>query len=168
MTIDHSKNTRNGAVAVSPLGPADRGRMLAHLLALAPADRALRFGFVSDDAAIARYVAAIDFDGSVVLGVADLGGALVGMAHVAFEGDVAELGLSVAAGARRRGVGNALARAALRAAERRGAREFRFDCAASNVGMRRLAEQLGMPVVADGSQSIARRQLVPPRVMAAA
>ena len=45
MTIDHANNARSGRVAVSPLGAADRARILAHLLALEPADRALRFGF---------------------------------------------------------------------------------------------------------------------------
>jgi hypothetical protein len=39
------------------------------------------------------------------------------------------------------------------------AREFRFDYAATNVGMRRLAEDLGMADHAEGSHSIARRLL---------
>jgi GNAT superfamily N-acetyltransferase len=167
MTIDRVNDTRVCPIRVQALGPSDRGRILEHLLALEGADRVLRFGLVSDDDAIARYVAAIDFDRSAVLGVARADGALAGLAHVAFDGEVAELGLSVKPGARRRGVGGALASSALRAAERRGAREFRFDCAASNVGMRRLAEQLGMPITAEGSESIARRRLAPRRAAAA-
>lgn len=145
--------------AIQPLGPDDRARIRAHLLALDLADRALRFGVASDADAVARYVDAIDFDGASVLGAVAPDASLIGLAHVALDGAVADLGISVSSGQRQRGVARALAGAALREAERLGAREFRFDSTATNRGMRRLAQQLGMQVTADGTEMAARRAL---------
>ncbi len=145
--------------AIRQLGASDPPRALAHLLALDAADRVLRFGVATDDAAIARYVDSIAFDSQAALGAIDADGALIGFAHVPVIGNVAELGLSVTRGHRRRGVALALAAAALRAAERAGAGEFRFHSAASNDGMRRLAQQLGMALDVEGSELIARRLL---------
>lgn len=129
-------------------------------MALDGPDRTLRFGVISDADAVARYIAAIDFECSTVLGATERDSdALVGLAHVALADGVADLGLSVASDARRRGVGRALAAAALREAQRLDAVEFRFDGATANTGMRRLAKHLGMRVDADGSEFVARRLL---------
>ena len=141
------------------LHAADRDRIHAHLLALDPADRFLRFGAATDADGIARYVAGIAFAGNSVLGVEDEDGALIALGHLALHEDYAELGISVSSGHRQRGIGRALAAAALRVAESTDAAEFRFHFAATNDAMRRLAQQLGMDVSAEGSDLIARRAL---------
>lgn len=152
---------RAGPYVVERLHSADAPAVLAHLIALSPADRSLRFGAAFDDAAVARYVASIEFDRGVVLGARAPGGALLGIAHVALARGVAELGLSIAGGQRRRGVASALATAALREAERLGAHEFRLHCAADNTGMRRIAVRLKMDVSVEGADVLARRRLQP-------
>lgn len=151
---------------IQPLGPEDRERILRHLMSLDEGDRFLRFGVAHDADALARYVDAIDFDSSSVLGAALADGSLIGLAHIALVGAVAELGISVSASQRQRGVAGALAGAALREAQRLGAREFRFESAASNTGMRKLARQLGMQVNAEGADLVAQRSLVAPGVPA--
>jgi len=142
---------------IEQLGADDRPRILEHLLSLDEAGRAVRFGVATDAEIIERYVASIDFDRGRVLGAVGPDGALLGLGHIAVSGESAELGLSVSSAQRRRGVAGALTRAALREADRLGAREFRFHYSATNMAMRRLAVQFGMQVSTDGSELIARR-----------
>ena len=142
---------------IAQLNAEDRPRVLEHLLSLDEAGRASRFGVATDAEVVERYVASIDFDSDRVLGAVAPDGALVGLAHIAVRGATAELGLSVSSAQRRRGVAGALTRAALREADRIGAREFRFHYSSTNIPMRRLAAQFGMRVSPDGSELIARR-----------
>src|SRR4051812_45644734 len=93
---------------VQRLNASARDAYLAHLAALLPADVRLRFGSTLSADAIAAYVQRIDFDHDALFGVYGAGLDLVGAAHLAFGGDIAELGVSVATGARRRGVGGAI------------------------------------------------------------
>ena len=144
---------------IERLGDGNRADVRAHLLALDAADRALRFGVTSDADAVERYVARLDFERDVFLGARARDSALVGLAHVALVDGIADLGVSVSGHARRSGVAAALAHAALREAQRRGASEFRFDFVAGNAGMRRLARQLAMTVSRDGNEFLARRAL---------
>jgi GNAT superfamily N-acetyltransferase len=160
--MTNERRHRQRRPAVRRLGSHERDRIRQHLLALDDADRAVRFGTAAGDDAIARYVETLDFGRDTLLGVRAPGGALLGLAHVALAGGTAELGLSVSAGARSRGLGRALAEAALAEAIRCGASEFRFDCSAANAGMRALAAHLGMPVVDDGGHSVARLPLRAP------
>jgi hypothetical protein len=44
-----------------PLSEINRPDVLAHLLALSPADRYLRFGYAASDTQIERYVASLNF-----------------------------------------------------------------------------------------------------------
>lgn len=145
--------------AVRRLLPADRHRVVDHFLALDAADRGLRFGAAADDAAVERYVQSIDFVRDAVLAVEAEDGALSAVAHVAHHGGLAELGVSVACDRRQRGLASSLADAALRAAREAGASEFRFHCAATNEGMRRIASRLGMTIESEGSELTARRRL---------
>lgn len=73
------------------------------------------------------------------------------------ERGVGELGVSVAPRGRRRGIGVALARHALPEAKRAGAREFRFEYAADNDAMLRIAAALRMRLTRCGSEVSARR-----------
>ncbi|MGZ8274509.1 MAG: GNAT family N-acetyltransferase [Burkholderiaceae bacterium] len=150
---------RVAAYVVQSLTPQDRARILRHLMSLDDGDRWLRFGVAHDADALARYVAAIDFDSSSVLGAALTDGSLIGVAHIALRDAVAELGISVSPGQRQNGVAGALAAAALREAQRMGAQEFRFESSASNAGMRRLARQLGMHISAQGAELVAQRSV---------
>ena len=159
MTTNQPALSRVAPYVIQPLGPADRPRILAHLLALDADDRRLRFGAGGDAEVVARYVSAIDFDTGSVLGACAPDGSLLGVAHVARGGTTADLGISVVPGARQQGVAGALAAAALREARRTGAREFRFDSSATNAGMRHLARQLGMHVCAEGTELVACRML---------
>ena len=144
-------------------------QILEHLMRLDPSDRRRRFGLPRDGSDLARYVAAIDDVRDVILGAVTASGELLGVAHLAIEGDVAELGLTVDRRARRRGVGLALAQRSLLEAQRAGAREFRFDCAADNDGMRAIADRLQMEFDRDGVDAVARRAVTPvvPEALAA-
>lgn len=153
--------TRVTPYVVHRLSSTEREAITAHLIALDDHDRSLRFGVATDAAAVARYVDAIDFEQGMVLGAMTAAGALAGVAHLALDGTIAEVGLSVRPGDRQRGVAAALAAAALREAGRLGADELRIHCTASNRGMRRIAERLGMDITADGSDLLARRRLRP-------
>lgn len=133
--------------------------MLEHLLALDNTDRSMRFGISTDGDAVARYLDSIDFDMGAVLGARAPEGILAGLAHVALGDSTADLGLSVLAQHRQRGVASTLAAAALREAQRLQADELRVHCAATNAAMRRIAARLGMDVSAEGSDVIACRRL---------
>lgn len=159
MKTTQSKTPRVDPYVVQPLGADDRPRIVQHLLALDGSDRFLRFRASTHADLIARYVDGIDFDAGVVLGAVTPDRALIGVAHIALDAGVAELGISVATEQRQKGVAGALAAAGLREAQRLGARQFRFASAATNDGMRRLAQQLGMIVSAEGSEMTAHRSL---------
>jgi len=93
------------------LGAEQRSQIFRHLVALDAGSRVLRFGSPTPDEAVARYVAAIDFERDIVVGVSeeDL---LVGIAHLAVYKErsdrVGELGISVSAEARHRHLGQEL------------------------------------------------------------
>ena len=95
-------------IPVQRLSANARRAYLAHLVALEDVDVRLRFGSRLPAPAIERYVEGIDFDRDALFGVHGAGMRLVGAAHLAFGDDLAELGLSVSPGSRRKGVGAAL------------------------------------------------------------
>src|SRR5258708_37797677 len=91
-------NRPRGAImtfAIQRLNEGVRASLVAHFLALPMRDRSLRFGAALAPTVIAKYVDGIDFDRDAVLGLHDDRLALVGVAHVAFVDDLAEVGLSV-------------------------------------------------------------------------
>jgi RimJ/RimL family protein N-acetyltransferase len=147
-------------LTVRRLTSADRTAVREHLLSLPPADRRLRFGHGSVEP-IGRYVDAIDFDRQHVIGAFAPQGELVALAHLPIVQGVAELGVSVSPRHRHRRLGLMLARRALEAAARAGAREFRFEFAPANEPMRRIAHALGLDVRRDGTELAARRRLAP-------
>jgi GNAT superfamily N-acetyltransferase len=104
---------------VAQLGPAHRGLIRAHLLALSYEDRRLRFGHVPSDVSITSYVRAIRFSRDAAFGAFDEPGGLIGFGHLASAADGVEFAISVDSGARRRGIGLALLnRAAVHARNR--------------------------------------------------
>lgn len=148
-------------VAVQRLNANARAALATHLLALSPEDRRLRFGSSLAPEAIAAYVARIDFDRDAVFAVHDDRLALVGVAHVAFGEDNAELGLSVLATHRGRGVGSALfGRAAAHARNRFVARLF-MHCLTENAAIMHIARKSGMEIVVDAGDADAHLELAP-------
>src|SRR5262245_23734498 len=95
-------------IVVHRLNESARAALRVHFLALSSEDRRLRFASTLSAESVIAYVDGIDFDRDAVFGVRDDSLRLVGVAHVAFGDDVAELGLSVLPAHRGHGVGSAL------------------------------------------------------------
>ena len=146
--------------AVQRLDASVRAMLAAHFLALPVADRYLRFGRVAPPF-IAAYVDRIDFEHDAVFGVHDDRLALVGAAHVAFEGGLAELGLSVLPAYRGRGVGGALFKRALAHARNRRIPRFFIHFLAENAPVMRMAQRFGMRIVTRAGEADADLELPP-------
>jgi len=146
---------------VQRLTEGARPALLPHFLALSAEDRRLRFGASLAAERIAAYVAEIDLGRDALFGVFDDALALVGVAHVAFADDVAELGISVLPGHRGRGAGRALfARAAEHARNRFVPRLF-MHCLAENAAIMHIARSSGMDIVAEAGDADAHLALSP-------
>ncbi|HUO79833.1 MAG TPA: GNAT family N-acetyltransferase [Steroidobacteraceae bacterium] len=123
------------------LNPSHRPALRAHFCALSRRDAYLRFGTFVGPESIDQYVDGIDFERSTVLGVYGDALELLGVAHLCPERDVVELGISVLAGARRRGIGTLLMRRALGHARIAGASRLFMHCLAENDDLMRLARK---------------------------
>jgi GNAT superfamily N-acetyltransferase len=140
-------------VHVQRLPEGSRAGLERHFLSLEAEDVRLRFGVSIGAGAIVRYVASIDFDVDAVLGVHDESLSIIGVAHVAFTGSLAELGVSVLPGHRGRGIGTALlARAAGHVRNRFVTRLF-MHCLAENAGMLHIARKLGMTICVEAGEA---------------
>lgn len=149
------------SVVVQRLDERARAALLAHFLALPWEDRRLRFGTPLSPESIASYVEKIDFDRDAVFAVHDDRLTLVGVAHVAFGDDLAELGLSVLPEHRGHGVGGALfERAATHARNRLVPRLF-MHCLAENAPIMRIARRFGMDIVTEVGDADAHLALPP-------
>lgn len=147
---------RAGATPIRELGPSERPLFLAHLLALGPDDRYLRFGNPLSDEAIGRYVARIDLSVDTVFGIFDDALLLAAAGHfspmpTATSGDealgrCAEFGLSVATDARGRGLGTALFLRAAGHARNLAIRSLFMHCLSENRAMMRIARNAGMEI----------------------
>ncbi len=144
---------------------ADRAAITEHFLALDREDRRLRFGAYLHDDAIRALEERIDFERDEIFGIFDDELRLAAVVHVAFYPDKAELGLSVRAGWRGRGLGNALFARAVMHLTNRGVREVFVHCLGENAAMMHLARRNAMGVVPDGPETDARLRL--PRATAA-
>ena len=146
---------------VQRLTEASRPALRQHFLSLDSEDVRLRFGVTISPASIINYVDRIDFDADAVFGVHDDDLALVGVAHVGFSGDLAELGVSVLSAHRGQGVGSALlARAAEHVRNRFVTRLF-MHCLAENATMLHIARKLGMQICVDTGEADAFLKLAP-------
>lgn len=151
---------------IAKLGPHHRKRVLAHLLSLSPDDRRLRFGSFANDEAIERYVKGIHFTRDAVFGAVDSCARLAAVVHVAFErgGDLtsAELGISVHADFRRRGLGLTLLRRAAEHARNRGAKKLVMTYVPDNTALEELTKRCGMHLSPDPLEPLAYLDLDPP------
>ncbi|HUO80638.1 MAG TPA: GNAT family N-acetyltransferase [Steroidobacteraceae bacterium] len=121
------------------LNAAHRTALITHFTALSRRDAYLRFGSHRSAEAIADYVNGIDFGRATVLGVYGDALELLGVAHLCPDGALIELGISVLARARRRGIGTLLMRRALAHARLVGAQRLFMHCLAENDDLMRLA-----------------------------
>ena len=148
-------------VAIHRLGDGARATVTAHFLALPTRDRRLRFGTSLAPRVIASYVDGIDFDRDAVFGVHDDRLVLVGLAHVAFEDDRAELGLSVLPAYRGLGLGVALFKRALAHARNRCTPRLFMHYVSENAAIMRIARRFGMDIVARAGDAYAHLDLPP-------
>ena len=144
----------------------DRARVALsrHFLALAPEDRRLRFGSPLSAELIVQYVERIDFDRDAVFAVHDMGLRLVAVAHVAFLGNQAELGLSVLPGHRGRGIGSALFERGAEHARNRSVPRLYMHCLNENAAVVHIARKFGMHIVAEAGDADAYLELPPASV----
>jgi RimJ/RimL family protein N-acetyltransferase len=147
--------------AIQRLGARSSDALVAHFLALTPADRRLRFGASLASERIAAYVDEIDFTRDAVFAAHDDRLAPIGVAHVAFTDEQAELGLSVSAGHRGCGVGSALFERATTHARNRLVPRLFMHCLAENAPVMRIARRFGMIVVTESGDAEAHLALSP-------
>lgn len=152
---------------IRSLGPRQRPRILAHLLALDDQDRYLRFGYAATDAHIGRYVDRLDFERDEVFGVHDWRLDLVAMAHLAYLGhDVdhptsAEFGVSVLPRLRGCGVGARLFERACLHARNRSIDILLVHALTENRAMLHIARAAGATLDQQGADATAKLNLPP-------
>ena len=165
------RDVRSPAVAavmvpIRSLGPSETGRIVQHLLSLAPADRYLRFGYAANDDQIERYVASINFERDEIFGIYNRRLELIAVAHLAFavEADFtscAEFGVSVLVHARGRGYGMRLFDRAVMHARNEGVHMMFIHALSENTNMLNIARGAGAIVERDGPESDAYLRLPP-------
>jgi len=156
-------------VPIRSLGPRHRERIVAHLMALDPRSRYLRFGYQPSDAQVARYVDTLDFEHDEVFGIFNRRLELIAMAHLAYRrADAtrgreasAEFGVSVVPHARRRGFGRRLFEHAMLHARNRGVVSIFIHALSENTAMLKIARDAGATVHRDGPETEAWLALPP-------
>jgi len=147
---------------VAQLGPAHRGLIVAHLLALSAEDRRLRFGHAISDVSIARYARQIRFVRDAAFGAFDDTNRLLGFGHLAFGSDGAEFAISVDRPARSQGIGLALLTRASLHARNRGYELLAMLYMTENASLASLARRAGMQIACDPIECRAYIGLKPP------
>lgn len=153
-------------VPIRSIGSSHGERIAAHLLALNPNDRYLRFGYAANDEQIARYVESLNFERDEIFGIYNRKLELIAMAHLAFSTDpalksCAEFGVSVLAHARGRGYGARLFDRAVVHARNDGVEMMFIHALSENTAMLNIARKAGARIERDGSESEAYLTLVP-------
>ncbi len=153
-------------VPIRSMGPAQSHRILAHLLALDPHDRYLRFGYAATDEQIGRYVESLNFERDELFGIFNRKLELIAMAHLAFSVDparrsCAEFGVSVSRSVRGRGYGDRLFERAVMHARNEGVDMLFIHALSENTAMLRIARKAGAVIERDGPESEAHLRLPP-------
>ncbi len=153
-------------IPIRSLGPGHRGRILAHLLALEPDDRFLRFGYAATDEQVGRYVDQLDFEHDDIFGIYNRKLELIAMAHLAYSRDpqasrCAEFGVSVLAKARGRGYGTRLFERAVIHARNDGVDLLFIHALSENAAMLAIARKAGATLERFGSETEAHLRLPP-------
>lgn len=144
-------------------------RIEAHLLALSPDDRYMRFGYAASDEQIQRYVQSINFAKDDVFGIYNRKLELIAVAHLALSTDeqhqaCAEFGVSVSEYARGRSYGAQLFDRAVMHARNHGIQLLFIHTLSENTAMLKIARNAGAIVEREGSESNAHLRLPPPDV----
>lgn len=133
--------------SIRRLWPVERRLFTEHLLRLDAEDRLLRFQGYTSDEAIDAYVESLDWFAGVVLAFF-VDGEVRAAAHLSWTRGrlvrTGEIGLSVEAEFRRRGVGTALLRRSMTVARNRFVSDVELLCMPENTAMRRVAAHLGL------------------------
>jgi RimJ/RimL family protein N-acetyltransferase len=154
-------------VPIRSLGAGHRRRIAAHLMALEPHDRYLRFGYPANDEQIRRYVDQLDFDRDDIFGIFNRKLDLIAMAHLAFIPSEpgapagAEFGVSVLASARSRGYGSRLFDRAVTHARNEGVELMFIHALSENTAMIKIARKAGARLEREGSETEAYLRLPP-------
>ena len=152
-------------VPIKEIGRDELPFIVAHLIALNPDDRRLRFGQYLTDAAIAKYSATIDFERDGVFGVYDEDLQLRALCHVAtIENStvkLAELGLSIHEHFRGNGIGSLLFSRAKTFARNAHIERIFIHCLSENRAMRHIATKAGMTQESMGGEVDAQLLLKP-------
>ena len=134
------------SIAVQRLTESARPKLVEHFQKFGPDDTRLRFGSPLPPETIAAYVESIDFAADAVFGVHGEELDIVGVAHVAFGADAAELGVSVLPEHRGKGVGSALFARAVEHVRNRFVTRVYMHCLAENAAMMHIAQAAGMTI----------------------
>lgn len=153
-------------VPIRSMGRAQAHRIRAHLLALDPHDRYLRFGYAATDEQIGRYIERLNFERDELFGIFNRKLELIAMAHLAFSVDpacrsCAEFGVSVAKSARGRGYGGRLFERAVMHARNEGVTMLFIHALSENTAMLRIARKAGAVIEREGPESEAHLRLPP-------
>jgi len=145
-------------VPIRSIGPSHGERIAAHLLALDPQDRYLRFGYAANDEQIHRYVSGLNFERDEIFGIYNRKLELIAMAHLAFSTNpelqsCAEFGVSVLKQARGRGYGARLFDRAVIHARNEGVAMMFIHALSENTAMLNIARKAGATIERDGSES---------------
>lgn len=153
-------------VPIRSLAPRHRDRIGAHLLALEPHDRYLRFGYAASDEQVCRYVDQLDFERDEIFGIFNRRLELIAMAHLAFIHEVgaqpgAEFGVSVLKKARGRGFGARLFDRAAMHARNEGVELMFIHALSENTAMIKIARNAGATLERAGGETEAYLRLPP-------
>jgi RimJ/RimL family protein N-acetyltransferase len=167
MSDDQPTQHPTRIVPIRSLGSGHRRRIAAHLMALEPHDRYLRFGYPANDEQIRRYVDHLDFDRDDIFGIFNRKLDLIAMAHLAFIPSEpgappgAEFGVSVLAGARGRGYGSRLFDRAVTHARNEGVELMFIHALSENTAMIKIARHAGARLEREGSETEAYLRVPP-------
>jgi ribosomal protein S18 acetylase RimI-like enzyme len=138
----------HGELHFRALTDSDIPAIEQHFLALAPHDRQARFLSTTSDEVVIAYARELSPSHAVLIGAFDPRNVLIGLAeaHTADARCGVDLGVSVDAAFRRRGIGRRLVARAVALAFARGARSAHFNFAPTNGALSRLVQSLGARV----------------------
>lgn len=154
------------SVPIRRIGSRHLVAITAHLLALDPHDRYLRFGYAANDEQIRRYADGLNFARDELFGIFNRHLELIALAHLAYSVDpqcasCAEFGVSVSKHARGRGYGRLLFERAVLHARNEGVQLLFIHALSENTAMLTIARKAGASIERDGPESEAHLRLPP-------
>lgn len=150
-------------MSIRILLPSERSQFAEHLKRLDWDDRLMRFESSVTDEYIDKYVAGIG-PRDTIIGFFDDQCTLRAAAHVAFNADLADLGLSVERQHRRQGIGSTLLDRAIDYARFK-AKRFSSQCLTQNRWMMTRLRQYGFVIETERDVAVAEVELNPADVM---